>query len=310
MMAPRWLVPGVMLALAGCAAPRPQHPQPEDERLAQLARGARTAFDQDDPRRAVVLHEQALQRALVLDDPGEIGNAAYNLAMTLVRAGDYNRAGRLLREAEAELIRANANLADVLLVQAMLAHTVGDHATASRLAGEVLMRPQSRPRGVHHAQVLLLRGMIAAEAGDSTRSREALETAREMIGEDAEVELRARLTQLAGRVALLEGQPLGAARNFDREAARWQQAGQFREMTRALLRAADAYQSGEDPDRASERLYRAARSALAQGAELPAHQWLKRADALARRAGNATLQQRISDLEAELNGDAIGGTDP
>jgi tetratricopeptide (TPR) repeat protein len=296
------------LLLASCA-PRREPPPPTDQELGRLTRSARAAFDQRDASQAVRLYEQALERARALDDAAEIGNSAYNLAVSLIAAGQYERAEAMLREAQSGLDRAGENLADVLLVQARLAQLQGNHAEARHWVEQVLAAPGSNPDSGHLVQAALIRGSIAFENGDGAQARSALLEAEKTIRQTADPALRAGLEQLRGKVALLEHQPGLAAEAFDRSAGLWRKAGRYRDLARDLARAGEAYQETGRLAVGGERFLRAARSSFAQGDEALARRWLEEAALLADRAGDAWLQRRVGDFESELAVQGAGGRD-
>jgi tetratricopeptide (TPR) repeat protein len=301
-----WIGPAfALLFLLSCAAPRQTEPVFTDPALDRLTRSARGAFDQGNASRAVELYAQALERARVLDHPAHIGNAAYNLAVSLIMAGEYEPAVQRLHEAETALRRAGENLADVLLVRARLALLRGDTEQALRLADAVFTRPGSKPETVHEIQVALLRGSIAVQAGDSSAAQAALHTAAQAMNRAHEPALHAGFEDLRGQVALLNQRPLLAAEAFDRAADSWRWAGHWRNLARALASAGAAYQTAGQNALAADRFFRGARSSLAQGEETNARAWLAQAAELAEQAGDNRLQRRVRDLDGEL--EASGG---
>jgi tetratricopeptide (TPR) repeat protein len=287
------------ILLLGCAGPRREQPPSQDEELTRLTRQARTGFDQGDLSQAVRLYEHALERAQLIDDAAQIGNAAYNLAVSLMGTGEYARAKSMLREAETALARAGENLADVLLVQARLAQLQGNHPEALLLTRALTTRPGSSPRPEHLTQAALIRGAIASARGDVAAARVALNEAKQTIGRSADPALAAGLHQLQGNVALLQDRPEAAARAFDRAVELWREAGHYRDLARALAKAGEAWEAAGNQARAAERLFRAARSGFAQEESVAAREWLQRASRLAEKAGDSRLQQRLRALESE-----------
>jgi tetratricopeptide (TPR) repeat protein len=286
--------------LASCTGPRPAPDPPIDEDLERLTRGAWRAFEQGDMERARSIYERALERSKAVDAPAEIGNAAYNLAVTLIAAGEYERAGELLREAERELARAGGNIVDVLLVQARLAQLDGRDEDALRLANRAATGPGSMPEQSHWAQIELLRGEMAAAHGELSAAAAALERARQFAGEEPDTTLHARLQGLTGRVQLLQNHPRAAAASFDLEARLWRKANHLRDMVDALARSAEAWHRAGDLALSAERYFRAARSSWAQGEERQALQWSRRADEYATRSGARALMKRARDLRMEI----------
>ncbi len=76
--------------------------------------------------------------------------------------------------------------------------------------------------------------------------------------------LLAARKRLAGSILLLESNPVEAAAAFDRAAALFQEAKQYRDMALTLQRKGEAYQEAGDPQRAEDCLFRAKRSLTAQ----------------------------------------------
>jgi tetratricopeptide (TPR) repeat protein len=293
-----------LILLVACGSPRRDPtPLPKDEQLARVSRSARAAYDRSDNSQAIRLYAQALERARVLDHAVEIGNAAYNLAVSLIAAGQYERAESLLREAESSLTRAGENLADVLLVRARLARLRGNRDEAECWAEQVLARPESDPTREHTAQVALLRGGMAFDRGDAGGVAAALRAAEPILKPAEDPALRAGLEQLRGQAALLEPAPLRAALSFDRAASLWRQAGHYRDLARALAQAGQAYADAGETALGGERFFRAARSGFAQGNRGTARRWLEEASRLARQSGDAWLQRRIEDFEREQTDD-------
>jgi tetratricopeptide (TPR) repeat protein len=286
-----------VLLAGGCAAPRPEYEPPRDEELARLAQAARTAFERGEWQQASRQHEAALRRAYGLDDPREIGNAAYNLAVSLIGEGEYERAADLLDEAGRELLRAGENLADVLVVQARLALLMGRHEQAWDAAEQALTHPQSAPEPSHAGLVWLLQGQAAAALGESELARSRLAEAESVLAQEVNGALRADIERLRGEIHLIENEAEMAGRAFDREADLWRATGRLRDVARALERAGEAYGRAGVADRAAERYFRSARSRFAQEEVEAARSLLERALELAE---SPSLRARIVRLGEEM----------
>lgn len=299
---PRLGFSGVLCVLAGCASTPPPVPFPaRDGELGRLTGTARAAFTEGSLPIAVRLYQQALTRARALDTATEIGNAAYNLAACRIALGEYDGARELLDEAESELGRAKANLADVLLLEAKLAHWQGRRDATLRFAGRVLADPASTPSPAHRAEVALLNGHLACDDREVARAWEALAEAAQQNKAGADPALLAGTERLRGRIFLLESNAGAAAGAFEREAAFFQKAQQPREMARALMRAGEAWRDAGQPAPGAERYFRAARSFFAQGDHATAAKSVELSLALAEAGFDAALAHRARQLQAELH---------
>lgn len=252
------LIALTVLTLAGCAA-RPTAP-PKDKELSQAGDLARAAFEDGAIAKAVELYRKALNRARVMDDATEIGNAAYNLALCHTILGRLDQASASLAEAKAAFERSGSPPADVLLLEATIAQRQGNLEQALSLADQVL---SASPDESHRFQVALLKGTVAYEQDDAPRARIALAEADQH--HVANTPLLASRERLAGNIFLLEGNPAAAAAAFDRAAALFQEARHYRDMAITLRRAGEAYREAGDTQRAEDRLFRAKRSLTAQG---------------------------------------------
>lgn len=293
-----------VLLVTGCAAPpRPVVPA-WDVEFARLNETARAAYERGSLPTACTLYEQALAHARALDAAAEIGDSAYNLAACRMALGEDEQARVLLREAEAELTRAKADLADVLLVAAKLARRQGRREDARRFAEQVLFDPGSVPTDSQRAEVALLQGGLACEDGDGARAKVALEEATRQISALCDVQsrtqLRAAREKVAGRIRLLEKRPAEAAECFDREAEFLQRARQASQMAHALLRSGESWRDAGQPAVAADRFFRAARSRFAQGHKEEAMKSVELSLELAAEAGDDALKQRALQLASEI----------
>ena len=295
-----------MLLLGGCLfnAPPPKEPAADPE-LAQETAAARLAFQRGANEQAITLYRRALDRARVMDDAGEIGKAAYNLAAALVRAGQYDAARGVLREAEAETLRAGVNAADVLLLEAKVAHLQDEPTDALVLADRVLTEPTSKPDDAHRLQVHVLRGEVGLDLNQRDLAQSELARAQKLLGGGDNREnpaLRAAVQGLGARVSQTGGDPAKAAAGFDRQAEGLRQAYLYRDMARALSRAGGAYRDAGRSDLAADRLYRAARSFHAQDDAAEARRLIDAALSLAQQTNDTELIDRIRVLRKDLVG--------
>jgi tetratricopeptide (TPR) repeat protein len=301
------LIPLISLILmAGCASPAPEPDLPDDPALARLTQAGWRAFEQNRIDAAIGIYEQALERSYVLDDPLEIGNAAYNLAVALMNLGEFERAHELLREADLELTRADQPLADVLLVKATLAYWQQQPEQALAHLEDLATDPRSRPAPFHHAQAALVRGKIAADQENLPTAARALENAKRFAPADPGSEFLARMDELNGRINLLQNRPLAAAEAFDREAEKWRTIRHFTDMVQALVRAAEAWNLAQNHGRSADRYFRAARSSFAQGQEQEALEYATLAATRAEQAGDQLLMQRIETLTQNWHPEGMG----
>ena len=250
----------ILLTLAGCANSPTSTVPPKDKELARVGHLARAAFEEGAPAQAIELYRKALNRARVMDDATEIGNAAYNLALCQIILGQLDQASAMLAEAKEAFEREGNTLADVLLLEATVAQRQGKLEQALSLADQVLF---AGPDENQRFQVALLKGVIACAQDDPARARNALVEADRHQATHAPL-LGAR-ERLVGNIFLLERNPAEAAAAFDRAAALFQGAKHYHDMALTLQRAGQAYHEAGDTSRAEDRLFRARRSLDAQG---------------------------------------------
>ena len=287
-------------ALCGCAGFTSAKQSRGDRVLVETTAAARDAFEQERTEQAAALYKFALQRARAMDQPLAIGDASYNLAACLLRLGQYDRVRILLDEASYELERGHAPLADVLLLGARAAHLSGDSAAAATLLRRLRTDPGSRPSPPHLAQAALLEGHMACDRRDWMAARSLLRQARAVRSSAADPLLQAQVAALTGRVAVGTQEMRIAAEAFDRQADLLRRARQYRVISAALARAAEAYATLREHDIAADRFYRAARSAAASGDTTSAKKWASAALAAAQQAGDPAIIHLIESLICEL----------
>jgi tetratricopeptide (TPR) repeat protein len=256
----------ILLLATGCASAPKQPVVPDlrdtDPLIVQLSATARKAFDRGDLAAAVTLYQRALERARAMDNPREIGRNAHNLAAPLLVLDRTDEALRLLAEAERETLRAGDDAGPIRMMRAR----AGWQRGALRDAEATLDRLETDPITPEvRAEAYLLRAHIACDRNDPARAEAHLARARGLIPDTAEPARRGGLLQVAGRIALLRGDAASAAAAFDAEADAWGAAGRLREMADALGRAGAQHARAGDPAAAADRIYRAARSLVAQG---------------------------------------------
>jgi len=236
--------------------------RPRDVVLASAMTSGRLAFERGLEAEAAVLFRQALNRAREMDAAAAIADASYNLAATLVKAGDYPGAAAALFESESEARRAGGSVADVLLLRARVARLDQTPDEAEALADRVLTDSASRPSAGHRVQAHVLKGEVAAEKGNWPVAQEQARLARVAlgrVGDTVSPALLAGLVGLQARVAGGRGNLEESARLFDRQAALLRQAHLYRDMADAIADSAQAWLSLGKPTEAGPRFYRRAR---------------------------------------------------
>jgi tetratricopeptide (TPR) repeat protein len=295
------VIPRVCLGLAlaavlvGCGGGKPADPgPPRDLRLDGANTAGRQAMTMGLPEVAIRQFGVALARAYERDDAGAISDAAFNLALAQMRAGDPRTALATVRSAESELARRRAPVpAELALAEAAAAYRAGDPASALAAAQRALDRPASDPDTGPRAW--FIRGLIAADRGD----RAALAQAVAALPPSKSADLEADRLELRARAALLDDRPGDALSTLDQAAANRQQALDYRGMARALALAGDAsLRLGRTADAASYFL-RAGRSALLQGDAAMANPLLGRAAELGRQTGQTAIVDEVTRLRRQ-----------
>ena len=257
---------GVFVLAALCAACVSRGPaslpavEAAPDRMALLASAtARTAYEQGDFATAGRLYRRGLLRAREIDDAALAADAAYNLAVAEIGLGRYDAADALLRQADYDAGRASTGRADIRLVLAKTAYLRGRPAEALALADRAAADAGPRLR----LQAAILRGQIHADAGRAEAASGELRLAAALAGATRDAEqpaIAADRAKLDGSIARLEGRPDAAAASFETEASLLRAARRFRDLSRALARAAAAHAAAGRPALAADRYYLAARS--------------------------------------------------
>lgn len=289
----------VVFLAGGCGCATPPPPPEEapfaDPMLVQQDSAARAAFADGNFERAARFYELALNRARATDAGEEVAKAAYNRGACLLLLKQAGPARECLREAASEFSRLGRDPAPAWLLEARAARLLGDTAEVTALVDRVLELGRSNSVRL---QAWLLRGTLAAEAGQLEAARAALKEARRRLTDDPS--LRAGLAGLAGQVALAENKPADAALSFDKEAAFFQRAARWSDMAESLRRSGEAYEQAGQPGVAGLRFFRAARSLAGQGRWVPALHAVERALAAAQAAGDVSLTADTTRLLEEI----------
>jgi tetratricopeptide (TPR) repeat protein len=285
---------GLLALLAGACASAPRE-APAGRELRATASAAADAFARGELEEAALFFEEARRRARLADDARELGNAAYNLAVCRLEAGDPAGARAALPEAEAALARAGEDLGEVFVLHAKVALGAGDGREAREFAGRL---PDGASPALR-AEALLVEAEISRQDGDGDAARRGLEAAWALLGEDAAARHAAGIA-LGARLALAEGRPASAARLFDREAALHGERPRPRLLADALAEAATAWGAAGDDAAAADRFLRAAAVRLALGDRGRAADLVRTAIDSAARARDDLLARRASTLALEI----------
>jgi tetratricopeptide (TPR) repeat protein len=286
-----------MLMLVGCGTMKPAT-KSTDRELNRVSGLARSAYEAGQYEEAVKLYGRALNRARAMDAFGEIGNSAYNLAVSETALGQYDDARIHLREARVALERSRKDPVDTLVLESQVAYRQAKYVEAVELADEGLRSLQKKPNKVAELQLIMLKADVAIEQTNVSLARAFLDSARGQVKKDYPAWLIADEAKMRGQVALLEGGAEEAAQEFDREVGFRKKAKQYGPMSEALVRAGNAYKDAGVFERAADRYLRGARSMKAQDNQAGALKVAERALEMARKAGG---KEQIEEAEALLD---------
>ncbi len=305
----RVVTAGTILTVLGCSGPQPLPPYERD--MVKITSAARAAYDRGAVAHAARLYLDALRKARAADDASSIADSAYNAALSLVAAKQYDRAQALLEEAAEELKGSGKPAADVWLVQGHIARLEGNQEAVQGVLAAITrsLEPDDAPS--QHTQAYLLAAHVACDRSDAAAGRSALAQAERLLPDVEDALVHAAASHVRGRILLLEASPAQAAIAFDREAGLRKKAGQLRRMAAALGRAGEAYQQAGDTAAACDRLYRAARSLYAQadatGALAMIRTALPEAEISVKHATYRPLKRLFAEIKAAVekeNGEA------
>ena len=252
----------LILLLPACSSTGPT--RPVDPELSLKAKSARAAFDRGEFALAILLYHKALQRARLMDDAGEIGNNAYNLAACYLEEGNYDRPGPLLREARQAFLRRGGIPTDLLMLEARTALLQGRMEEADRLIRKGLEEGNEPLQPAYRVQFILIKARLDLAAGDPEGAENKLKAARETLSKIEDISLAAEYAALEGDLHLLRGSFGPAGKTFDRQAELLRRQHRYRSMALVLGRAGEAYLRADDFCRAGDRLFRSARSLFAR----------------------------------------------
>jgi tetratricopeptide (TPR) repeat protein len=264
----------IIFGLAGCGGSTDPTAKPADQTLQRETNAGQLAFQLERPEEAVARYQEALTRAQARDDLAAMGDLGYNLAVAELEANDPNRALDVARSTEQELQRRGATpFPALLLAEATALYRLGNLDAADQLARKTATASDKQAA----ARATFLSGLIADDRGDEGN----LVAAARALGGATDPSLQADAAELAARVALRQGNRVGARQAAERSATLRQQTLDYRGLARALALGGEAAKRAGDAKAASDLYLRAGRSAAAQGEKESARAWLKQAADLA-----------------------------
>lgn len=275
-----------------------------DSRLRRLADDGHDQFLDGDLTVAAQKYYEAIDRAWAMDDPVEIGRISFNLAACLFSAGHNTEARDWLIEARAELNRAGQSVGNVWLLEAKIArqeerfadvmHYIamaecsaapcleyGDEKSCCSgndpcdpscceslpcIGSKLREKEQVEDcQLAYRAQVLLAKARQALDFGDTEAAQSYLCQAKSLIADSCQRLLQTEMHGVAAEIHVAMGQPLQAARHFDKEAYHLRLTGNYREIPMSVETAAEAYEEAGRVDLSADRLCRAARAYHGRG---------------------------------------------
>ncbi len=286
-----------LIFLTACASSRPA--RPGDLELFSLSRSGRSAFERGDYKLADRFYRMARQRALVIDDPGEIGTLTYNLAAARLELGETEAAAQLLREARRAFMRGPGVPVDLSILQGRVALLEGKIEDVRQTIEDNLTEGKKEFRSEERIQIHLLRARLALADGDLPAVRVILDDLDPEMSKQDKI-LNADFLSLKGELLFREEKFHRSGEAFDREAELLQQSARYRGMTRARQRAGRAYLAAGDFCPAGECFYRAARSLAARGKTVSALENLQSALTAAEECPEENLREEVGALFVEL----------
>jgi len=271
----------MLAALNGCATSKPaEEPPSGDDRLERTSRVALIAFQQGRYASAATLYGQVANLAYERDDIDAAVDAQYNATVCLVRLDRIDEADALLGRTKAELQRAGrSEPLEVTLLEATVLYRQQRYEEAWALTDKII---SDAPNSQAARRAQFLRGMIAADQGDTVRLRVAIAE----LDPTTDDRLKADRLELSGHLARIEKRYDNSVDAFV-EAARLRSVGSdYRGTVRALASAGEAAEAAGQDSQASVHYLRAGRSALQQGARVRARELLTRARTLAEEVGD------------------------
>jgi len=290
----------LLLAFCGTGCAGPDAVPRIDPQYGALVDAAEARYAAGQIEKAAHSYARALQRARAMDDAAAIGDCAYNLAACVLSAGDLDKARNYLLEARRAMERSGRPALDVLFLEAQVARLQNRTGDAAALCDRILILAADDGDPTWPFQVYLFEARLACDAGEKRTARQKLDVASDLLEEIDDPHLRARAALVTGEVLLLEGSHGEAARSFEAQATNLREAGRYHDMACGLLRAGGAFLDADEPVRAADCLFRAARSLFALD-DATARDTAETARAASLLANDADLTQRIDSLLSEMN---------
>ncbi len=276
----------LILMLSGCASKKPQ-PDPVDSATQTLQRSAAGAYNNGRYKQAEILYRNVLNAALTRDEPRQIIDARFNLALTATALGKYKQALLHLDQADAERRRrAIAEDREIGLLRATIDYRSGNFRRAEAGMAILIDDPDTNPQTRKRAHFII--GLIGADQSDIDKLSKHMSAANKtaVLTDNADhLELKARLSGLEGDLVLAQAQ-------FDAAIEKRRDERDYRGMVRALA-ACGQLLAESKPAIAANYYLRAGRSA-AQREEPETREWLKQAIKLDR--NNLVLVAEAQEL--------------
>ena len=208
----------------------------------------------------------------------------------------YPEALDFLDKAKSERVRAGKKVGgDILLLEATLLYHTGNQDGAWHTTEQILSPATATAVDIQR-KAHFLRGIIAAERGDTSQLRQEITA----IGRPDQTGLQADREELAGRLAMAENNWNAAIAAFDNTADLRRENLDYRAMVNALALAGRSCEQAGQPLEASKHYFRAGRSAMLQGQNQKALEWLTRAAQLADQAGADDIAQKARAYVQQL----------
>lgn len=187
------------MALAGCGGTGADLPR-EDSVYTGAMDAGRSAFDLAHPDQAQAQYENAYRRALMRDDATALGDAGYNLAVTILARGQAEKALDTVSRTRADLaLRGHADVASLSAVQAAALYRLGRYPEALQVAQAIRStEPDLAERAAY----------LGGIAGDASGRADILSSslARIRVKKGASRLWQADRAELSARLALRQGQ--------------------------------------------------------------------------------------------------------
>lgn len=266
-----------------------------DAHTVSILETARHAFLAGRYDQATAGYARALDRAHALDDAAAIALAGQELAISDLRRGKAESAAEVAARTRSDLARRrHPGLPALALVEATARYRLGQSQKAWQLAQEAI---EFSKDPLVSARATYLMGLLAADRGDRTALRAAIEG----LSSSEQPELTADRLALTGRLALLDDDAGAAFDAFTAEERLRRASGDEAGVARALTSAAQAAEKGGRRSEAADLYFRAGRSAVQAGSGSDeAAALLRHAEQLARQTSQPELAEEAVRLRRAL----------